>query len=323
MNDGNWATARPCGSRSALKQESDPTAWAAPYRPMRTRSPEDLTVDRLAVSENMDAGARGETSDSVGECHAWPIDQIGALGEAYRPPGSPVHRDCIDWVRAGDRLSRLPGIEMAGPKARPPSCDRHKREVDVYQFVELMRGPRPRDTIPVVALNQIADRRSAMRASRVSPAIVVGREDVYPYTAEPDQVTGSTSESDAPRAVTGLNSRRDPAGTMRTAEAGISRSDGRWAWSACRWEISTMSACAACGGGTGPRTRRRWPRRAVRTGSKRTAVSPSRQVQVPRPHQVSVAVMACRPEAGCCQITARYGRSEAQRVSTARASSRR
>jgi hypothetical protein len=40
----------------------------------------------------MYAGARGETSVSVSECHAWLIDQIGALGEAYGPQGSPVHR---------------------------------------------------------------------------------------------------------------------------------------------------------------------------------------------------------------------------------------
>jgi len=127
----------------------------------------------------------------------------------------------------------------------------------------------------------------------------------------------STSASETPRAVIGLNSRREPTGTMRTAVAGISRSDGKWAWSACRWEISTMSARAACGGGAGPRTRRRWPTRAVRAGSNRTVVSPSCQVLVLCPHQVSVAVMACPPEAGCCQITARYGRSEAERVSTA------
>ena len=129
----------------------------------------------------MDAGTRRETSDQVREHHAWPIDQIGALGEAYWPPGSPVHRDCIDWVHATDRLSRLPGIEMAGPKARPPTCDRHKREVDVYRFLERdARTCVPGIPAPVVSLNQIAERGSAMRASRVSPAIVVGREDVYP-----------------------------------------------------------------------------------------------------------------------------------------------
>jgi hypothetical protein len=57
-------------------------------------------------------------------------------------------------------------------------------------------------------------------------------------------------------------------------------------------------ACAACGGGTGPRTRRRWPRRAVKTGSNRTVVPPSSHVLVLCPHHVSVAVTAqpARPQ---------------------------
>jgi hypothetical protein len=70
----------------------------------------------------------------------------------------------------------------------------------------------------------------------------------------------------------------------------MSRSEGRWAWSAWRWEIRMRSACAAFEGGTGPRTRRRWPMRAVRTGSNRTVVSPSCHVLVLCPHHVSVPV---------------------------------
>jgi hypothetical protein len=72
----------------------------------------------------------------------------------------------------------------------------------------------------------------------------------------------------------------------------MSRSEGRWVWSACRWETRTRSAHAACRGGTEPRTRRRWPSRAVRTGSNRTVVSPSRHVLVLCPHHVSVPVTA-------------------------------
>jgi hypothetical protein len=79
---------------------------------------------------------------------------------------------------------------------------------------------------------------------------------------------------------------------MRSAEAGISRREGRCVWSACRCEISTMSAWAALGGGIGPRTRRRWPRRAVRTGSNKTVVPSSCQVLVLCPHHVSDAVTA-------------------------------
>ena len=79
---------------------------------------------------------------------------------------------------------------------------------------------------------------------------------------------------------------------MRTAEAGISRREGRCVWSACRCEINTMSAWAALGGGIGPRTRRRWPRRAVRTGSNKTVVPSSCQVLVLCPHHVRDAVTA-------------------------------
>src|SRR6478609_11760660 len=57
------------------------------------------------------------------------------------------------------------------------------------------------------------------------------------------------------------------------------------------------SACAACRGGTGPRTRRRWPRRAVRTGSNTTVVPPSCHVLVLCPHHVSVPVTARPPHA--------------------------
>ena len=89
-----------------------------------------------------------------------------------------------------------------------------------------------------------------------------------------------------------MSSRREPAGAMSAADAGRSRSEGRCVWSACRCEIKTMSAWAACGGGIGPRTRRRWPSRAVRTGSNKTVVPSSCQVLVLCPHHVSDAVTA-------------------------------
>jgi len=145
------------------------------------RTPGPLQLDRLAVSENMDAGARRETSDLVGECHGWPIDQIGALGKANGPPRSPVHRDSIYWARAADHLSRLLRIEVARPEGRPPSCDWHEREVDVCHFVGgEVRTRVPGIPAPVVSLDQIAERGSAMTASGVSSTIVIGCEDVYP-----------------------------------------------------------------------------------------------------------------------------------------------
>jgi len=129
----------------------------------------------------MDAGARRDASDSVGEGHGWQIDQIRPLGEANGPPGSPVHGDSISGVGAADRLSRLPGIEMAPAKGRPPASNWHEGKVDGRHLVErelLTRVP----GIPasVVSIDQIAESGSAMRASSVSPAVVVGREDGYP-----------------------------------------------------------------------------------------------------------------------------------------------
>ena len=84
-------------------------------------------------------------------------------------------------MRAADRLSRLPGIEMAPAKARPPASDRHEGEVDVRHLVEReLRTRVARIPASVVSIDQIAESGSAMRASSVTAAIVVGREDGYP-----------------------------------------------------------------------------------------------------------------------------------------------
>ncbi len=129
----------------------------------------------------MDAGARRNVSDSVGEGHGGQIDQIRPLRKANGPPCSPVHGDRIDWMRATDHLSRLPGIEMAPAKGRPPASDWHEGEVDVRHLVEReLRTRVPRIPASVVSIDQIAESGSAMRASSKSAAVVVGREDGYP-----------------------------------------------------------------------------------------------------------------------------------------------
>ena len=103
-------------SRSQKEAESGAqTAYSLPL----------LQHDRLAVLEEMDAGGRCQTSDVVGEGHGRQIDQIGALGEADRPPGSPVHGDGMIWVSAADRLCRLLGVEMALTKSGSPASDWH------------------------------------------------------------------------------------------------------------------------------------------------------------------------------------------------------
>ena len=68
-----------------------------------------------------------------------------------------------------------------GISARSTSCHLVEREV---------RTRVPGIPAPVVSLDQKAERGSAMRASRESPTIVIGGEDVDPQTADLDEVTG-------------------------------------------------------------------------------------------------------------------------------------
>ena len=108
------------------------------------------------------------------------IDQIGALGKADGPPGSPVHGDGMIWVSAADRLCRLLGVEMALTKGGSPASDRHQGDVDVRDLLERKVWTRvPRIPAPAGARNKIAECGSAMRAPRVSPAVVVGGQDMY------------------------------------------------------------------------------------------------------------------------------------------------
>jgi hypothetical protein len=133
------------------------------------------------MPENVDSGVRRETSNVVGECPGGPIDQIRTLGKADGPPGSPMHRDGMGWISAANHLGRLPGIEVAAAQRGPPSPDGHQHEVDLSHVVARdVRTRVPGIPTPVTSLHQIAERRSAMRAPRESPAIVVGREDLYP-----------------------------------------------------------------------------------------------------------------------------------------------
>jgi hypothetical protein len=106
-----------------------------------------------------------------------------------------------------------------------------------------------------------------------------------------------TSRSISPRAATCSSRRAEPEGAISAAEVGISRREGRWVWSLCKWESMMMSARAACRGGVWPRTRRRWPTRAVRTGSNRKVVPLSCPVIALCPHHVTVPLTVYLPPA--------------------------
>jgi hypothetical protein len=74
---------------------------------------------------------------------------------------------------------------MALAQCRPPASDRHQGEVDVSHFVEgESRTSVARIPASVTAIDQEAERGSAMRTARVPAAVVVGREDGDPKTAD-------------------------------------------------------------------------------------------------------------------------------------------
>ena len=146
-------------------------------------------------------------------------------------------------MSAPDHLCGLSGVEMALTKGRSPASDWHQGDVDVRQILERdVRTSVPGIPAPAGALDQIAECGSAMRAPRVSPAVMVGCQDVYPQAAELHEVTrldlGELQAAGGDWLEQPARACRDE----RTAEAGISRSEGRWVWSACKWEIRMRSA---------------------------------------------------------------------------------
>ena len=128
----------------------------------------------------MDAGRWCHASDVLRESRGRQIDQIGALGEADRPPGSPVDGDGTFWINAADRLCPLLGVEMALTKGWSPASDWHQGDVDVRHLLKRnVRTCVSRIPAAAGAGNKIAERGSTMRAPRVSPAVVVGGQDMY------------------------------------------------------------------------------------------------------------------------------------------------
>ena len=67
------------------------------------------TDDELWRTWTLVAGAMRTTCE---EGSGRQIDQIGLLGKAGGPPGSPMDRDDTIWASAADRLCRLLGVEM-------------------------------------------------------------------------------------------------------------------------------------------------------------------------------------------------------------------
>ncbi len=139
-----------------------------------------LQDDRLAVSEEMHAGGWSQAGDVAGEGHGRQIDQVGALPQADGPPRSPVHGNGMSWVNPADHLSRLPGVEMADAEGRTPAADWYQGDVDVRHLIQRKVWTRvPRVPAPAGARNEIAKRRSTMRAPREPTAVMIGGQDTY------------------------------------------------------------------------------------------------------------------------------------------------
>ena len=119
------------------------------------------------------------------------IDEIGTLLKADGPQGSPMYGDGTRCVSAVRRLRRLLGIEMALTQGGSPASNGKQGDVDVHDLlIREIRSCVPRVPAPEGALDEKSERGSAMRACRVAPAIVVGRQNVYPQAAKLDVVTG-------------------------------------------------------------------------------------------------------------------------------------
>jgi hypothetical protein len=79
------------------------------------------------------------------------------------------------WMCAADRLCRLLGVEMTLTEGGSPASDWHQGDVHLrHLFERHLRTCVPRIPAPVGADNQIAECWSAMRAARMSAAVMVG-----------------------------------------------------------------------------------------------------------------------------------------------------
>ena len=136
------------------------------------------------MSETVDARSRYQAGDVVGERCGREIDEIGALRKTDWPPGPPMHRDGMFRLDVMDRMCGLLGVEMAiavaRDNARSPASDWHEGYVDVRRLLQLnLRTCVPRVPPPARTHDEKAERGSAMRASKVSPTIVVSGQDTY------------------------------------------------------------------------------------------------------------------------------------------------
>ena len=106
-----------------------------------------------------------------------------------------MHGDGMFRLDAGDRLCSLHRVQMALTMARndrrSPASYWHEGYVDLRHLIRLkLRTCVPRVPPPARTPDEKAERGSAMRASKVSPTVVVSGQDPYLQTAKLDEVPG-------------------------------------------------------------------------------------------------------------------------------------
>jgi hypothetical protein len=123
----------------------------------------------------MHAGAWCHTHNVRGEGSSRQVDELGALGKSDGPPSSPMDWDGAIWVSAADRLCRLVRVEMTLTKGGSPASHWQQSDVDLcHILVSKMWTCVAGVPAPVGAGHKIAECWSAMRAPRVSSAVMVG-----------------------------------------------------------------------------------------------------------------------------------------------------
>jgi hypothetical protein len=93
-------------------------------------------------------------------------------------------------VSAANNLRRLLGVKVTLTKGRSPASDRKQCDVDVRHLLQWkLRARVSRIPAPAGAVDEIAERGSAMTAPRMSAAVVVCGQDAYLQAAKVHGVT--------------------------------------------------------------------------------------------------------------------------------------
>ena len=174
-----------------------------------------------------------------------------------------MHGDRPPGLTTGDRLRGPVRIEMAIAEVRPPTPDRHHREVDragrrpprhlVHGVVEIGVTGQPYRAAAVT--DQVTHRRGP--GTPPPPAVVAGRHGGHGDTAR--RIVSSPADSSATTWQPCLRSQAAPPGGDTTGDPRSRDSVGRSVWSWCMCDSTTRSAESHGPTGNRPPMRRTMP----------------------------------------------------------------